>query len=417
VRAGGRSFDGQAINDDIIVDVSRLDRVVRVDAASREVTVETGARRGHIVDATLEQGLIPHVLVTTRRATAGGTLSSNCVSRSSARYGKTGDHVRSVELLTVDGATVTCSREHHPELFRAVVGGFGYFGVVTRATYDLLAIGARRRMKTVIERFEGLEAFVDGLIAASLAAAPHDAVYSVFSLRNPLRGAVLRSTYTDEPVGRQLHIYEPYAWQRAVAEVLFVSSRVSNALAHASYRHVFTRGPFVDDLYGYTFCMEGNEKMKEAADRIGVTVGSIQHAYVLPTAAALGFFRDPARLFATHDIYPNLLDAMYLPADDCILSPSRALPGVFTSFLFEGPSRRQHERIVACLRELNEACVAAGGRLSLLKDVYATPTQLRRMYGHALDEAAALKAKYDPRMVLRNAFFDRAFGTEGASAA
>jgi decaprenylphospho-beta-D-ribofuranose 2-oxidase len=410
VRAGGRSFDGQAINDDIILDVSRLDRIARVDAAKREVRAEASARWGDIFEATLQEGLIPHIVVTTRRATAGGTLASNCISRSSALHGHTGDHVLSLDVVTASGETRTCSRTEHPDLFRAVVGGLGYFGVVTDVTYDLKEIGARRRVRTVIDRCEGLDAFVERLVSASLNPEPYEAVYSVFSLRSPQRGAVLRSLYTDEPLGKQLHIYEPFGWRRALGEVLFVSSSISNALSHASYRHVFQRGPFVDDLHGYTFCMEGNERMKEAADRMGVTVGSIQHAYVLPTSSVLFFLTEAARMFERHDVYPNLLDALYIPADDFVLSPSRSLPGVCASFVFEGPSRRQHERIAACLRELNDVCADAGGRLSLAKDVYATLPQMQRMYRHALGDVAALKTRYDPRGTLRNAFFDRAFG-------
>jgi decaprenylphospho-beta-D-ribofuranose 2-oxidase len=410
VRAGGRSFDGQAINEDIVLDVSRLDRIARVDAERREVRTEASARWGAIFEATLQEGLIPHIMVTTRRATAAGTLASNCISRSSALYGHAGDHVLSLKVVTASGETKTCSRTEHPDLFRAVVGGFGYFGVVTEVTYDLKEVGARRRVKTVIDCCEGLDAFVERLVSASLNPEPYEAVYSVFSLRRPQRGAVLRSLYTDEPLGKQLHIYEPFTWRRALGEVLFVSSSISNALSHASYRHVFQRGPFVDDLDGYTFCMEGNERMKEAADRIGVTVGSIQHAYVLPTVSLLFFLTEAARMFERHDVYPNLLDALYLPEDDFVLSPSRGLPGVCASFVFEGPSPRQHERIAACLRELNDVCANAGGRLSLAKDVYATLPQMQRMYRHALGDVAALKAQYDPRGTLGNAFFDRTFG-------
>jgi decaprenylphospho-beta-D-ribofuranose 2-oxidase len=410
VRGGGRSFDDQALNDDIVIDMRGFDRVLSLDAARREVTVQGAARWGTILDASLQHGLIPHILVTTAGATAAGTLSANCLSRSSPTYGHTGDHVRALSLLTVSGDTLTCSRDENADLFRAVIGGFGYFGVVTEATYDLLEIGDRRNVKTVIERREGLPAFTERLIEASLDPGPYHAVYSVYSLAAPQRGAVLRSAYTDEPLSGTLHIYQPYSWYRPLAELLFLSSRVSNAICHASYKYVFGRGPFVDDLRGYTFCMEGNERAKEIADKVGVKMSSVQHSYAVPTSSLQPFLEDAARLFAKHDVYPCLLDALYRPADDFLLSSANGLPGFCVSFVFEGVTRRRLERILRCLHELNEACIATGGRLHLVKNVYATRDQLRRMYAHAIEELARLKAKHDGQNVLVNGFFARVFG-------
>jgi decaprenylphospho-beta-D-ribofuranose 2-oxidase len=412
LRGGGRSFDDQALNDDIVVELGGLDRIVSVDLDRREVTVEGGASWGRILEATLAHGLIPHILVTTSRATAGGTLSANCLSRSSPRYGHSGDHVRSLELLTADGRTRTCSREVNPDLFRAVVGGFGYFGLVTHATFDLLAVGERRRVRTVIDRCEGLSRFVDRLVEASLEPEPYDAVYSVYSLRNPQRGAVFRSSYTEEPSKNPLTLYRPGAWHRPLSELLFLSSRLSNAFCHASYHYEFGRGPFVDDLYGYTFCMEGNERAKAIADRFGVRWTSIQHSYTVPTESLLGFLQESSRLFRSRDVYPCLLDALFRPGSDYLLCSSNGMPGFCVSYVFEGLGSRGLAKVQRCLMELNEIALVAGGRLNLAKNVYASGDQLRRMYAHAATELASLKARVDPRHVLANAFFDRAFGAK-----
>jgi FAD/FMN-containing dehydrogenase len=410
IRSGAKSFDDQALNDDIIIDASGFDRILALDPSRREVTVQGGARWDTILDASLEHGLIPHILVTTPGATAAGTLSANCLSRSSPRYGHTGDHIRSLSLLAVSGDVLTCSPDHDPDVFRAVVGGFGYLGVVTEATYDLLEIGDRQNVKTVIERREGLQAFTERLVEASLDPGPYQAVYSVYSLTAPQRGAVLRSMYTDEPVTGTLHIYEPYSWYRPLAEFLFVSSRLSNALCHASYKYVFGRGPYVSDLRGYTFCMEGNERAKAIAQTFGIKMTSAQHSYCVPTESLLPFLEETARRFEAHDVYPCLLDAVFRPADEFLLSSANGLAGFCVSFIFEGVTRRKQARILRCLHELNEVCIGAGGRLHLGKNVYATKEQIRKMYAHAIGELGRLKARLDPKNVLVNDFFTRAFG-------
>ena len=67
--------------------------------------------------------------------------------------------------------------------------------------------------------------------------------------------------------------------------------------------------------------------------------------------------------------------------------------------VFDGPTRR--------LLAVNDACLDKGGRLHLVKNVYATRPQLRAMYGDALDALEGLKARHDPRRVLENDFLRR----------
>src|SRR5450432_3870821 len=129
VRAGGRSFDDQALNRDTLIDIRRLDRIVALDTVRKRITVQAAATWGSVVEATLPHGLMPHIVVTTAGATAGGTLSGNCISRFSPSYGHTGDHVISFQLLTVGGELLTCSAQENAALFHAAIGGFGYLGV------------------------------------------------------------------------------------------------------------------------------------------------------------------------------------------------------------------------------------------------------------------------------------------------
>jgi decaprenylphospho-beta-D-ribofuranose 2-oxidase len=410
MRAGGRSFDDQAMNDDLVIDVSALDSVVAIDANRHEVVVEAGATWGNILDATIAKGMIPHVTVTTPGATAGGTLSANCISRSTPCYGHTGDHARSFELVTMSGERLLCSRTENADLFRAAVSGFGWFGVVTRATFDLLPIGNRTQVRTEIERIEGLEPFVARLIDASLNTGSWDAVSSVFSLANPQRGALMRSAYTDEPAKKTFFLHEPWAWYRPFTELAFTSGWVANELCHASYEHVFTRAPFVDELRGYTFCMAGNERAKRLLEYVGIPMRSLQMSYAIPAESLLAFLRDTTRLFREHDVYPSILDSLYQPADDFLLSSSNGLPSFLTTYSFGGVSARKLARLSPCLLALNDACIAAGGRLHLVKNVIATPAQLETMYRHALPDLARLKARFDPEGVLVNDFFTRAFG-------
>src|SRR6201999_60289 len=71
----------------------------------------------------------------------GGTVSADCLSRSSPLTGREGTHVRSFKLMTVDGRIIDCRRDDpdHTKalLYRAVIGGFGYLGVLLEVTLDV----------------------------------------------------------------------------------------------------------------------------------------------------------------------------------------------------------------------------------------------------------------------------------------
>lgn len=82
-------------------------------------------------------GLAPASWTDYLRLTVGGTLSNGGVSGQSFRYGPQVSNVAELEVVTGDGECRVCSRSSHPDLFFAVLGGLGQFGVITRARIPL----------------------------------------------------------------------------------------------------------------------------------------------------------------------------------------------------------------------------------------------------------------------------------------
>ena len=103
-RAGGHSFDGQSLGDDLVVSLVRFDQI-EVFANEKRMRVGPGATWGAILAKLQPLGLAPAVTVTTEHATAGGTLSGDCLSRFSPAYGKEGNWIDSFDLLTTEGSS------------------------------------------------------------------------------------------------------------------------------------------------------------------------------------------------------------------------------------------------------------------------------------------------------------------------
>lgn len=122
----------------ILLKTSRLDSVI-VDPVRRTALVGPGARWGKVLDAARPFGLAPLAGSSRDVGVTGFTLGGG-LGWLSRRYGFAADSVLRAELVTADGRTLTASRDENPELFWALRGGGGNFGVVTALEFRLYPV-------------------------------------------------------------------------------------------------------------------------------------------------------------------------------------------------------------------------------------------------------------------------------------
>jgi FAD/FMN-containing dehydrogenase len=141
IRSGGHGISGRSTNDGgIVIDLGQLDAIEVIDAATRRVRIEPGARWMHVAEA-----LAPHGWALTSGdyggVGVGGLSTAGGVGFLVRKHGLTIDHLRAVEMVLADGSVVRASDDEHPDLFWAVRGAGANFGIVTAFEFEVDAVG------------------------------------------------------------------------------------------------------------------------------------------------------------------------------------------------------------------------------------------------------------------------------------
>jgi FAD/FMN-containing dehydrogenase len=145
IRCGGHSVSGKALSDGgPTIDMSGM-REVTVDAEHQLVHAGGGCLLGDIDQATARHGLIVPAGIMSETGVAGLALGGG-IGWFSRKHGLTCDQFVSLEVVLASGEVIEVSATEHPELFWALKGGGGNFGVVTRFTFRAHRFGPMMRV-------------------------------------------------------------------------------------------------------------------------------------------------------------------------------------------------------------------------------------------------------------------------------
>ena len=140
VRGGGHNVAGTAVcHDAVVIDLSAM-RTVWVDPAGRTAWVQGGALWSDVDHETQAHGLATTGGIVSHTGVAGVTLGGG-IGHLMRKHGLVVDNLLAAEVVTADGSVVRASADEHPDLFWALRGGGGNFGVVTSFRFSLHPLG------------------------------------------------------------------------------------------------------------------------------------------------------------------------------------------------------------------------------------------------------------------------------------
>ncbi len=153
VKGGGHSYAANSVADGgLLIDLSLM-KAVRVDADARTVTVEGGVTCAEMDAATQEYGLATPTATVSSVGVIGAALGGGA-GYLSRKYGLMADNVISADVVTADGQQVRAASDENADLFWAIRGGGGNFGIVTSLEFRLYEVGPQVLSGQIIYPFD-----------------------------------------------------------------------------------------------------------------------------------------------------------------------------------------------------------------------------------------------------------------------
>ncbi|TXI11601.1 MAG: FAD-binding oxidoreductase [Rhizobium sp.] len=153
VRSGGHNVAGLSVCDDgIVIDLSRMKKMA-VDSVHRTARAEAGLSLGEFDAATQAHGLATTMGVNSDTGIAGLTLGGG-FGKLGRKHGLSCDNLIAAEIVTADGMLLRTTASEHPDLFWALRGGGGNFGIVTAFEYRLHPLGPALLVGSVLHAYD-----------------------------------------------------------------------------------------------------------------------------------------------------------------------------------------------------------------------------------------------------------------------
>jgi cytokinin dehydrogenase len=380
-RGQGHSTQGQAqVRAGVVIDMSTLAAIHEINAGDNgDALVDAGVLWSDLLRQTIPLGVAPPTLTDYIDLSVGGTLSVGGVGAQSFREGPQVANVLELKVVTGRGQLVDCSPTRRRQLFDAVRGGLGQFGVIVQARLRLEPVLPQTRFYEA--KYTDLSAFLGDLLVL-IGDGRFDTVQG-FAAPDGAGGW----TYSLEATKSFTAGQEP-----------------NNAALLAGLR--FLPGQQTARDMPYFDYLNRLEPTVELLRELGVWF--FPHPWIdlfVPTSEAESFIRNTLAVLDPADLGQGPI-LIYPYRRDGFTVPNLRVPEGETFFLFGllrnaiPPTPERAAELTAANRRLFERARAVGGYFYPVDSVPMSPQDWRRHFGPRWPQLVAAKRALDPRALL-----------------
>lgn len=422
-RGGGFSYGDIILNDrNLLLDTSKMSRILDFDEKSGLITVEPGARIIDIFRAALHRRLTLAASPSASTITVAGAIGANVNGKDGWRMGNFGDQVVNLKLMVASGEVLHIDRASDPELFRAVVGGMGLLGIIVQATLQLRKIPSpyleisRTPVQNVVELLEHLEQVEAGSDFA--------VVWLDTCARGPRLGrAVVHATKWVEHNTSSDELQAQVAASLGRLEARLRQARILSPATELVVTAMLQFQKLSIRLFNelYFFWCRLRQRLKSADNVESFLRYNFDASFLIPSAAAVcgprgytvqvTFPRSDAQAAIT-ELIQLCQDSPCLPAklimrvhrrDDYLISFSE--DGYSLNFELH-PKKRHEQRMNRFVDDLIECVIRYGGKVHLAKDQVLSRSQFQRLFPE-YRRFLRIKQRLDPDELFQSDMYRR----------
>lgn len=412
LRGAGYSYGDAPLNAErILVDLSRMRRVLDWDPDSGLIEVEPGVTIAQLWRYALGDGWWPPVVPGTMFPTLGGCLGMNVHGKNNWHAGTLGEHVLEFDALLPNGDQITCSREHNRELFRAMIGGLGLLGCFTRIKLQLKRVHSGNlhvrsltepNLESIVDRMELLKDEADYLVGwldgfargTSLGRGQIHTANYFDPGQDPAPAQSLRLDHQDLPETFFGLLPKSILWRFLRPFMNDLGARWINRGRYWSAR-LQGDHEFRQPLAAFNFLLDYIPHWKQAYRPLGL----VQFQCFIPYEVTVDALRELLKMTQDAGLPTYLAVLKRHRPDDFLLT--HAVDGYSLAMDFR-VRRRTRAKLAGLLQAMEDTVLQAGGRFYFAKDSSLRPATARAFLGEeTLAQFRQHKQRCDPQGLLQ----------------
>lgn len=421
LRGAGRSYGEAAMNNaQVVIDLSRMNRVLEWNKETGVIKVEPGVTIERLWRYTLGDGWWSPVMPGTMRPTLGGCLGANVHGKNNWKAGTIGEHVLEFTALLADGSEVICTPKKNKELFYSMIGGMGILGVFTSITYQM-----KRVFSGNLEVKAWAEPNLKELLSATDEGKENDYVVAWLDATKSGKGLGRGQLHTANYLSPEEGAFDTQSFQHDQQDLspnimgiiprsivpLFMTVGMNNLGAWAGNtakyflnRTIGHNKTYIQSFVAFTFLLDYVPGWELSYGKGGL----IQFQSFVPKEFAYETFKEI--LSTTHSFRnPSYLGVVKRHRPDKFLL-SHAVDG-FSMALDLKVSDHNRKKLRQLTNDLNQIVLQGKGKFYFAKDSTLTADVVKRYLGDkTIDKFKAIKTKVDPDGLFQTDLYHRCFG-------